>query len=58
MRLNQYAGLPLPHAPCQPGFVAGPKHLKDKFCGSCRSGFYVPYSHIRAIHPAKADEVR
>ena len=44
--------------PCVPNFVQGNKRLTDKFCGCCRSGFYVPYSHVRALPPAKAERVR
>ena len=48
----------LQRAPCAPGFKASSKHLKDKFCATCRRGFYVPLSHVRAIQPDKAALVR
>ena len=44
--------------PCVPNFVQGKKRLADKFCSRCRSGFYVPYSHVRALPPAEAERVR
>ena len=44
--------------PCEPSFVQGNKRLTDKFCTRCRSGFYIPYSHVRALPPAKAEMVR
>ena len=44
--------------PCDTSFVQGNKRLTDKFCKSCRAGFYVPYSHVRALPLAKAERVQ
>ena len=48
----------LPQAPCEAGFAAGSKHLREKFCATCRTGFYVPLCHVRAIPADKVAEVR
>ena len=55
-QLNHRTGLP--HPPCEAGFEAKPKHLRDKFCATCRTGFYVPLCHVRAIPADKVAEVR
>jgi hypothetical protein len=43
--------------PCEPGFVPGRKHLKNRFCARCREGFSVPAICVRAATPALAQEV-
>ena len=50
-------GASLDQPPCQPGFVPGKRRLTDKFCSVCIRGFYVPYSHVRAMTPANAEKV-
>lgn len=48
----------LDRPPCEPGFVPGRKHLKNRFCVRCREGFSVPAICVRAATPALAQEVR
>ena len=43
---------------CEPGFVPGPKHFKNKFCAKCRNGVLLRASCVRAATPALAHEVR
>ena len=44
---------------CEPGFVPGKQHLKNKFCVRCREqGFKVPVAHLCALTPQLESEVR
>ena len=36
---------------CDPSFVSGKAHFKNKFCPMCRSGIAIPSSRVRALTP-------
>ena len=57
LQLKQLAG-GAKQSECDPDFVMGKNHLRNRFCSVCRSGFVVSVSRVRAIDPAKAEMVR
>ena len=56
--LGRVAGV-LNDSCCEPGFVPGKGHLKNKFCVRCRErDFKVPVAHLCALTPQLESEVR
>ena len=36
---------------CEPHFVAGKRHLINKFCSYCHKEILIPMQHVRALPP-------
>ena len=45
--------------PCEPDFVPGKQHLKNKFCARCREeGINIPVEHMGTLAPQFERQVR